>query len=75
MQRVTLSATYEVADRIGAEVWLVLDGIAELRTATGYSRSFKIGETVLIPASADAPNWVPDSTSSTLLRVRVPLAR
>jgi len=73
MQRITLNATFDVSDRVCAEVWMVLDGIAELRTATGYSRSFQIGATVLIPASASEPEWVPDSTSATLLRVRVPL--
>jgi mannose-6-phosphate isomerase len=72
MQRINLTSTLPCDDRAGAEVWLVLDGIAELRTASGHSRSFKIGETVLIPASADAPHWVPDSSTATLLRVRVP---
>jgi mannose-6-phosphate isomerase len=72
MHRIHLTSTLECEDREGAEVWLVLDGIAELRTATGYARSFQIGETVLIPASTEAATWVPDSATATLLRVRVP---
>lgn len=72
LHRIHLTSTLDCDDRDGAEIWLVLDGIAELRTATGYARSFRIGETVLIPAAASSPRWIPDSSTATLLRVRVP---
>jgi len=72
MERIHLTSSLPCEDRDGAEVWMVLEGIAELRTTTGYARSFQFGETVLIPAAARAPNWIPDSTTATLLRVRVP---
>jgi len=75
MHRIHLTSTLPCEDRDGAEVWIVLDGIAELRTASGYARSLKIGETVLIPAAAQAPHWIPDSATATLLRVRVPAPR
>ena len=35
-------------------LWLVLDGKAELHTASGYRRAFAPGGTVLVPASAVA---------------------
>jgi hypothetical protein len=56
----------------GLSVWLILEGHAELNTATGYTRRFQCGETVLIPTSACDPGWTSDAEPALLLNVRVP---
>ena len=55
-------------------IWLVVSGAADLRTLDGASRTFRRGETVLIPATAEGPAWWPVAGvgDTTLLRVRLP---
>lgn len=72
IERLRLSAPFDVETRTGAEVWLVLQGRAQLRTGSGYSRQFNRGETVLIPAATRGPRWTPGGDSATLLRVSLP---
>lgn len=39
-------------------IWIVIDGRAQLRTLDGsYDREFRLGQTVLIPASSGAVAW------------------
>lgn len=72
LERIGLHAAFDVGDQRGAEVWMVLAGQAVLQTVTGYDRRFQHGETVLIPAAAQAPRWTPLAGAATLLRVRLP---
>jgi len=72
IERIHMTAPYTIASRSGAEVWIVIAGSAELQTASGYRRTFRCGETVLIPATARDPQWSPADSSATLLRVAVP---
>ena len=50
-------------ERPGADtlsIWLVVAGAAELVSADGrYGRTFRRGETVLIPAAAGPLTWLP----------------
>ena len=51
---------------------MVLLGDAELSQVSGpYRRSFRQGETVLIPASAGACRWASREAEAVLLDVRV----
>jgi mannose-6-phosphate isomerase len=50
-------------------LWLVLEGRAELHTASGYRRAFAAGGTVLVPASAEGARW---RGGATLLGVTLP---
>lgn len=53
-------------------VWMVIEGHAELRTGDGtYQRAFRLGETVLVPASAGEICWTAPA-SATLLAVTEP---
>ncbi len=53
------------------QVWMVLDGDAEL-SGESYRRGFRRGETVLVPAAAGALTWTPrEGESVELLRVTV----
>jgi len=54
-------------------IWIVLDGAAELTASESYRRSFRAGETVLIPASAEACSWKSE-TGAELLGVAIPVA-
>lgn len=71
MDRILLNAGSIQTGDSGCEIWLVLDGSAVLRTATGYSRGFQRGETALIPAATRSPQWSA-SGAATLLRVKAP---
>jgi len=55
-------------------IWTVLEGVARLSSQeTGYSRPFRPGETVLVPATAGPLQWAPVETcNATLLGVLVP---
>ncbi len=55
-----------------ATMWLILAGLARLRTAGGYDREFGLGQTTLIPAETPALQWVPQHGPATLLRVLCP---
>jgi mannose-6-phosphate isomerase class I len=40
-------------------IWILLDGAAELRSSEGgYRRQFRLGQTVLIPATSGPLTWV-----------------
>ena len=55
--------------------WMILDGDAVLSSGeTGYRRSFRPGEAVLVPATAESLRWSPTSKTepATLLGVIVP---
>jgi mannose-6-phosphate isomerase len=53
-------------------IWMVLDGQARLVGSQGYARTFRRGETVLVPASAGSLTWQPAAAGEafTLLGVR-----
>jgi mannose-6-phosphate isomerase len=53
-------------------IWIVLAGSAQLATSGDYRRSFRAGETVLIPASAPASSWKTANGPATLLGVSLP---
>jgi mannose-6-phosphate isomerase len=55
-------------------VWMLIGARAELRAGDGsYHREFRLGETVLIPASAGTLTWSPArDTEATLLAVTEP---
>jgi hypothetical protein len=53
-------------------IWIVLAGSAELKTSGTYRRSFRNGETVLIPASAPACSWNATNSPATLLGISLP---
>jgi mannose-6-phosphate isomerase class I len=56
-------------------LWMVLDGALQLSSsASGYSRTLRRGEAVLVPAAAPPLTWLPlaDGPPATLLGVRVP---
>ena len=59
LDRYHANGPFEVR-RENASIWLVVDGDALLASADGgYSRAFRRGETVLIPASAEGLSWSP----------------
>jgi mannose-6-phosphate isomerase len=53
-------------------IWMVLAGQAQLTSDQGYARTFRRGETVLIPASSGPLTWQPTAAGEafTLLAVR-----
>jgi len=53
-------------------IWIVFAGSALLATSGNYRRSFRAGETVLIPASAPASSWKTANGPVTLLGVSLP---
>jgi len=53
-------------------IWIVFAGSALLATSGNYRRSFRAGETVLIPASAPASSWKTANGPATLLGVSLP---
>jgi mannose-6-phosphate isomerase len=53
-------------------IWIVLAGSAQLATSGNYRRSFRTGETVLIPASAPASFWKTTNVPATFLGVSLP---
>src|SRR5262249_17816091 len=53
-------------------IWIVLAGSAQLATLGDYRRSFRTGETVLIPASAPACSWKTAIVPAFLLGVSLP---
>jgi mannose-6-phosphate isomerase len=74
MDRVRLEAS-ELAEPGGQLIiWMVLEGAGELRTECGYGASFRRGDTVLVPASSQAPSWQPATACEkvTLLRISLP---
>ena len=72
MTRITSATGPMTAGTSGCEIWLVLEGAAKLKTATGYAREFRCGETVLLPAAARGPTWMPVGQGVTLLKVNLP---
>jgi mannose-6-phosphate isomerase len=68
--RLTDRARLPVADMLS--VWMVLSGTAELTQAqASYRRTFRQGETVLIPASAAGCQWQAQGEAA-LLHVKLP---
>jgi mannose-6-phosphate isomerase len=66
----SLSHPLSIGEAWNAErmtMWMLLEGCAELRTADGYGRRFKQGETVLVPAAANQPSWRRAGDSDTIL--------
>jgi mannose-6-phosphate isomerase len=70
---------YRLADRATLPVvkmlsiWMVLSGSAQLSLLDGtYQRTFRQGETVLIPESAGRCQWEAQEGMATLLDVKVP---
>ncbi len=53
-------------------IWMVLEGSAQLATSGNYQRSFRRGETVLIPASAPSSCWKTENVPAKLLGVSLP---
>jgi mannose-6-phosphate isomerase-like protein (cupin superfamily) len=54
-------------------IWMVLSGSAQLSLLDGtYQRTFRQGETVLIPESAGHCQWEAQEGMATLLDVKVP---
>jgi mannose-6-phosphate isomerase len=73
LDRFTLDGAWALPSAGRLSLWLVLDGQAELRSAAGYRRALRGGETVLVPASAEALSWVPSGEGpATLLAARLP---
>jgi mannose-6-phosphate isomerase len=71
MDRVQLEKPFSITT--APEIWMVLDGTATLLAGDGtYRRRFQRGETVLLPATAQALRWEPVRTPATLLSVRWP---
>ena len=59
LDRYDANGPFEVAPG-NTSIWLVVDGDALLASADGgYLRTFRRGETVLIPASAEGLSWSP----------------
>lgn len=56
-----------------ASIWIALEGAVQLSgSSTGYSRRFRPGETVLVPATAGPLQWTPvESGPATLLGVSI----
>ncbi len=73
LQRVTLAEPW-TADIQGMEVWMSLRGQARVTVAgSNRSRTFRTGETLLVPASAKTARWEPRAgQSAVLLRVKQP---
>ncbi|GAB6166334.1 class I mannose-6-phosphate isomerase [Thermostilla marina] len=67
LDRFTLHKAWEIASPRGMEVWMVLDGSAELSTGTFTHRLVR-GRSVLIPASCPPYRWTPIETPTVLLR-------
>jgi mannose-6-phosphate isomerase len=60
IDRFELAAPLESPYRRQMSLWMVLEGSAELSSlATGYRRTFRSGETVLAPATAEGLVWNP----------------
>lgn len=69
LHRYDLKRAYSPKDLAGRLVaWVVIDGEVALRSA---SRSFPLnrGQTVLVPASAEAVEWIPTGKTASLLAV------
>jgi mannose-6-phosphate isomerase len=74
MDRFYLAGSLEQPYPKQLSLWVVLEGEAELRgTPAGYRRTFRRGETVLVPATAGPLHW--HAGSATLLGVRPVVAR
>ncbi len=71
LDRLTLEADYRPGIAGRPSLWITLSGAAELRTAGGYARTFRPGETVLVPAAAGDPLWRPTAGTARLLRVHL----
>lgn len=72
MDRLRIQGESALAPAGVLSLWMVLAGTASLRSAGGYQREFRRGETVLIPASAPGLRWKPGgSTPPEFLRVLI----
>ena len=75
LDRYRLTGQSDVIEQGRMSIWLVTDGSADLIATEGpYRRSFKRGEAVLVPASADPLEWAPtgDVPHATLLCATLP---
>ena len=60
LERYRACAPFDAPGAGRMAVWMVTDGDAELTARGGdYRRTFRRGETVLVPAAADRPAWRP----------------
>lgn len=74
LDRLTLERETPMETQGGLTLWMVIEGAAELRTPSGYCRTFGRGGTVLVPAATESWSWRPAEaeTAVTLLRVSLP---
>jgi mannose-6-phosphate isomerase len=77
LDRYRAGARFELPDPGRMSIWLVTEGAAELSATDGhYRRSFRRGETVLVPASAGPLTWNPtgqgEALKATLLATTLP---
>jgi mannose-6-phosphate isomerase len=73
MDRYVVGGLLSIPYKGQMSVWTVLAGQAQLTTWDGYQRRFRLGESVLVPASAELPSWHGDpSNPATLLAAIVP---
>jgi mannose-6-phosphate isomerase len=72
IDRFQLTSPLETPHLDRMSVWMVLEGAAELTIAsTGYHRSFRAGEAVLVPATAQPLRWNPLPEGVTMLAASV----
>jgi mannose-6-phosphate isomerase len=57
LERFTLSGSLPLPSPGRLSIWQVLDGSAALHSAAGQARTFRRGETVLVPAAANDLTW------------------
>jgi len=73
MDRYVVDGALQVPYAGQMSIWMILAGTAQLQTKDGYQRSFRAGETVLIPASAGQAAWNTSvSGSAKVLAVTLP---
>lgn len=73
LARYRLAKNTALAVEKGISIWMLLAGAAELsQSGSAYRRSFRQGETVLIPASAGPCQWTATEGEAMVLDVRLP---
>jgi mannose-6-phosphate isomerase len=70
MDRITVTKPLPFPAVPWLRVCMVLSGAAELSAGDSYSRVFRCGETVLVPALAPAIVWTPRGGSAMLIGVK-----
>lgn len=67
LERYIFTGSFAVPYAGRMSIWMVLGGTAQLRTKAGYQRWFRMGETVLLPATAGPASWEAEASNPAVL--------